>query len=246
MKLWFGIVFGGILLLAAHSSLAAANVTLRPAVEPVGYVARLLINETPFPGERGYVSEEDSMATMRALLLVLDARSRQIPWGYTRKEIAATSSGDILDIITAGGYHGQVEGFYRNAMAQLSMASRVTARIDNLTRIANKGAPGRFARLLNYAQALSLGYFSGIVPSPDLYQSITFISPWLVTGRAYSWMTDQDCYHPGGSFVRIPNNLSGRLGGNRFYTLEKRQAEPPPSAPGKRLVTLPNSGKTTP
>lgn len=245
MKAWVGIVFCCLFLLTARVS-PAANVTLRPAAEPAGYVARLLINETPFPGERGYVSEEDSKAAMRALLLVLDARRRQIPWGYTRKEIAATASGDVLDIITAGGYHGQVEGFYRDSTNQLSMASRVTARVDNLARIANKGAPGRFARLLNYAQALSLAYFNGIVPAPDLYQPITFISPWLVTGRAYSWMTDQDCYHPGGSFVRIPNNLSGRLGGNRFYTLEKRQAELPASTPGKKLVTLPVSGNSSP
>jgi len=55
---------------ALLSGMAAPKVTLMPATEPGGYIAHLLINETPFPGERGFVSEEDSKATMRALLLV--------------------------------------------------------------------------------------------------------------------------------------------------------------------------------
>jgi len=38
-------------------------------------------------------------------------------------------------------------------------------------------------------------------------------------------MSDKDSYHPGGDFVRIPDDLCGRLGGNRFYTLEKRSAD---------------------
>jgi len=42
-----------------------------------------------------------------------------------------------------------------------------------------------------------------------------------VTGRAYSWMTDVDSYHPGGNFVSIPSTDDGSLGGNRFFTLRK-------------------------
>jgi hypothetical protein len=42
-----------------------------------------------------------------------------------------------------------------------------------------------------------------------------------VTGRAYSWMTDVDCYNPGGNFVSIPSSDEGSLGGNRFFTLRK-------------------------
>ncbi len=50
--------------------------------------------------------------------------------------------------------------------------------------------------------------------------------PKKVTGRAYAWMADQECYHPGGDFVRIPDRLRGRLGGNRFYTLAYRAPAP--------------------
>ncbi len=229
------------LMAGALSGMAAPNVELLPAAETGGYIARLLINETPFPGERGYVSEEDSKATMRALLLVIDARRNRIPAGYTREEIADTRSGEVLDIITAGGFHGQMAGFYRDGKGRPAMAPRVTARVNNLLRIAREGEPGRFGRLLNYAQTLASAYLKGETPSPDLFQGITQIPPKKVAGGAYGWMTDQDYYHPGGSFVRIPDRLRGRLGGNRFFTLERRTSEAaPPPAPGAPLVTIPH------
>ncbi len=221
--------------------MAAPNGKLLSVAEPAGYIARLLINETPFPGERGYVSEEDSMATMRALLLVLDARSNRIPPGYSREEISDTRSSDVIDIVTAGGVHGQVAGFYRDGKGRPAMAARVHARVARLQGIAGGGEPGRFVRLLDYAQALASAYFKGVSPSPDLFAGITRIPPNKVAGRAYGWMTDQDYYHPGGDFVRIPDRLGGRLGGNRFFTLVRRTAEAAPlSASGSPLVTVPN------
>jgi hypothetical protein len=36
-------------------------------------------------------------------------------------------------------------------------------------------------------------------------------------------MTDVRGFDPGGSFVRIPDANQGSLGGNRFYTLEKKK-----------------------
>lgn len=224
----------------ALPGMAAPRVVLVPAAEPAGYIARLLINETPFPGERGYVSEEDSKATMRALLLVLDARSNRIPPGYTREEIAATHSSNVVDIITAGGLHGQMEGFYRDSKGRPAMAARVNARVANLVRIAGEGEPGRFARLLNYAQAAASDYLAGKPPEPDLFASLASIPPVKVTGHAYGWMSDQDYYHPGGDFVRIPDRHRGRLGGNRFFTLEKRAGQPQPkSDPGAPLFSVP-------
>ena len=223
------------------SGLAAPAVTLSPASETSGYVARLLINETPFPGERGYVSEEDSKTTMRALLLVIDARRDFVPPGYTRKEVADTLSRDVLDIITAGGFHGQMDGFYRDSKGRPAMAPRVIKRVDNLLRIAGGGDPGRFARLLTYAQQLASDYLAGKPPGPDIFENITHIPPKKVTGRAYGWMADQDFYHPGGTFVRIPDRQHGRLGGNRFFTLERRASDAAkPSASGSSaFVSIP-------
>src|SRR3954462_6265668 len=86
---------------------ANAQVTL-PAVGSVdGYVCRLLINEVPFPGERGYISEADTILAMDGLLRVLDARLKYIPPGYTQQQIAAVRTENIIDIITAGGEKGQ-------------------------------------------------------------------------------------------------------------------------------------------
>lgn len=201
-------------------SAAAGNfATLEPAGTKAGYLARLLINETPFPGERGYVSEEDTESAMREVLFVLDSRIKDIPPGYKQEEIAAVRTGDILDIITA---RNQCEGFSRDAAGNRTMAPRVGERIDYLMKIANSGkAPGRFARLINYAQSLATAYFATGPQGSDLFAGLTLVGGVPVTGRAYSWMTGQDVYHPGGNFVRIPEAQHGLLGGNRFFTLRK-------------------------
>jgi hypothetical protein len=98
----------------------------------------------------------------------------------------------------------------------------VHERISYLSKIGNDGSPGKFARLLNYGQDLANAYVQGGMKEADRFAGINRVGSTKVTGRAYSWMTDQDYYHPGGSFVRIPNDLKGRLGGNRFYTLKER------------------------
>lgn len=203
----------------------SVEAALLPATDPAGYVARLLINEVPFPGEHGYVSEEDTMAAMRALLFVLDSRINQVPAGYRQSEVAAINSKNVLDIITAGGEHGQMDGFYYK-QGQPAMVPRVTARINNLIKISQQGAPGRFARLINYAQEIASDYVSwGVVPSPDIFAGLSSIPPYKVTGRAYGWMTDKGYYHPGGTFIKIPDNKRGRLGGNRFFTLTQRSSK---------------------
>ncbi len=215
---------------------------LSDATKTEGYLARVLINEIPFPGEPSYQSELDSKSAMCSILYVLDSRINQIPNGYSREEIANTYSKKLIDIITAGGKRGQIDGFYKNK-DQLMMAPRVTKRINNLIRIANKGKPGRFSKLLKYAQKISSEYVNKQkLPRSDLYKKIEKIPPKKVTGRAYGWMTDRDYYKPGGSYVRIPNKLRGSLGGNRFYTLEtrfvkRRKSSNNPSSPTPKKET---------
>jgi hypothetical protein len=195
---------------------------LRPATDTSGYVARLLINEVPFPGEHGYVSEDDTKTAMRALLLVLDARIHRVPAGYRQIEVAAVDSDNVLDIITAGGERGQMDGFYYSH-GKPAMVPRITARINNLVHISNQGTPGRFARLISYAQQIADDYVSqGVGPHPDIFAELNSIPPYKVTGHAYGWMTDKGYYHPGGTFIKIPDNERGCLGGNRFFTLEQR------------------------
>lgn len=203
------------------SSSAFAAVTLPPPASPAGYICRLLINEVPFPGERGFVSEEQTRLAMDALLRVLDARLKHIPAPYTQQQVAAVRASDIFDIITAGGEKGQFDGFYRDDAGRPVMVPRVTERIDNLLSIASKGAPGRFARLLEHAAAIAGAYAKGAINCADPHISVRIAEGDDATGRAYSWMSDDPRFHPGGNFLRIADADDGSLGANRFFTLRK-------------------------
>lgn len=198
----------------------AAAVELPATQNPVGYVARLLINEVPFPGERGWISEADSRNGMRQVLLVLDARLNHVPAPYTQRQIATVRSSSVIDVMTAGGVHGQVEGFYRDQGGSAVISSHVSTRLDHLLTIANQGSPGRFARLIEHALDLTRTFLSAEPINPDLYIRLRRVQDRPVTGRAFSWMTDMGMFHPGGHYIRIPDEQAGRQGGNRFFTLE--------------------------
>jgi hypothetical protein len=161
------------------------------------------------------------MLAMEGLLRVLDARIKYIPQGYTQQQIAAVRSGNIIDIITAGGEKGQFDGFYRDASGTPVVVPRITERIDNLAEIAGRGQPGKFARLLEHAAALARGDTSGALACRDPHKDVHVVNGVSATGRAYSWMTDEPQYNPGGNFLRIPDDQDGSLGGNRFFTLRK-------------------------
>jgi hypothetical protein len=203
----------------ARTGQAAEFVSVDPPHTASGYLGRLLINENPFPGERGYVSVEDSKAGMRQVLWVLHSRMHHIPVGYTQAQIASVRSQDVLDVITA---KNQCEGFYRDARGRPTFAPRVEERLRYLKNIANEGGkPGKFADLLNYGQGLAAAYLKGGMQEADRFSGISIINRTPVTGHAYSWMTDRDCYKPGGNFVAIPDAQGGSPGGNRFFTLRR-------------------------
>ena len=217
--MWLRCILAAVWLSGAASAAAGDFASLQPAAQPAGYLARLLINESPFPGERGYVSEEDTKATMLSILWVLHSRIHHVPEGYSQEEIAAIRTQNIIDVITA---KGQCEGFSKGPDGKPATDARVEARIQNLLRIANSGGkPGRFASLLLYAQGLANAYLKEGIQGADRYAGLAMVNRIPVTGRAYSWMTGMDYYHPGGNFVKIPDAQQGVLGGNRFYTLRK-------------------------
>lgn len=207
------------LVFGAAGAAPAQFAKLEPAASPAGYLARLLINESPFPGEKGYLSEEDTKAAMLSILWVLHARMNHVPEGYQQEEVAAIRSRNVVDLITA---KNQCEGFFKDAAGKPAAAPRVEERIRYLSNIANSGAkPGRFAGLLNYGQGLASSYLKAGIQGADRFATLTRVNKVAVTGRAYSWMTDKDYYNPGGNFVSIPDAQQGSLGGNRFYTLRK-------------------------
>ena len=147
---------------------------MEAASAPSGYLARLLINEAPFPGERGFVSEEDTKATMLSILWVLHARMNHVPPGYKQEEIAAIRSQNVIEVITA---KNQCEGFSKDASGKPVSAPRVEARIQNLLRIANGGdKPGRFANLLNFGQGLASAYLAGGIPGADRFAGLTVVN----------------------------------------------------------------------
>ncbi len=199
-----------------------AGVELPPPEDPAGYIARLLINEVPFPGERGYVSEADTRAAMLAVLWVVESRLRHTPGGYSPDDLSAAGARDALDVITAGGEKGQCDGFYRDQSGRPVFSPRVGERVANLLKIAGQGEPGRFTRLLVYARDLAAAYVRGGIEEADRFAGLRRIGTVPVTGRGYAWMSDRDYYSPGGGFVRIPNAEGGVLGGNRFFTLKRR------------------------
>jgi hypothetical protein len=213
------------LFMLANTTLAQTGSTfvrLDPANTPSGYLARLLINEVPFPGERAYVSEAETQGAMVEILGVLHSRLRSIPTGYRQVQVAGVRSTNIIDIICGTGEKRQCEGFYRNASGQFVTAPRVEERLNYLIKIANSGGkPGRFANLLNFGQNLARAYVKEGITGADRYARLTKVGQTPVTGHAYSWMTDVDSYHPGGNYVSIPNSEEGSLGGNRFFTLRK-------------------------
>ena len=212
---------GGALVLAMSTLATEAGdfVRMDAPDSASGYLARLLINENPFPGERGYVSVEDSKMGMRQVLWVLDDRMHHIPTGYSQVQISSTRSQDILDVITA---RNQCEGFSSDPAGKRVCAPRVERRLNYLMKIANSGSePGKFADLLNYGQELARAYLQGGRQAADHFAGITVVNRIAVTGRGYSWMTDRDCYNPGGNFVAIPDAQGGSPGGNRFFTLRK-------------------------
>jgi len=207
--------------LALLPFLGATSGELPPSGTVPGFIALLLVNETPFPGERAWVSEEDTKAGMLAILWVLDSRIDSIPPGYTQAQIASEKCRNIIDVITAGGEKGQCDGFYRDDRGDFVAVPRVHERVDYLVQCSTRGKPGRFARLLDYAADLAAAYEKGGIGEADRFAGIRNVDGVPVTGRAYSWMTDRGSFHPGGNFVRIPDSESGSLGGNRFFTLRK-------------------------
>lgn len=204
---------------------AEAAPSLPPLDTAEGYLARLLINEVPFPGERGYRSEADSMAAMEQMLLVVDRRLQRVPPPYSQRQVAAVTSDDIIDIITAGGEKGQFDGFFRDAAGKPATVPRVGTRIDNLFRIAGQGEPGRFVRMLQHAIDVAARYVEETTRPDDRHAEAVKAEGKPATGGSYAWMTDEVRFHPGGFFLRIDDQFHGGLGGNRFFTLEK---DPPP------------------
>jgi len=183
------------------------------------YLAALLINEVPFPGEPAFKNAADSKAAMEAILWTIHSRRAALPTGYTRRQVAATPSTNLVDILTAAN---QMEGFFKTDDDRHTFAPRVKERVDYLNLLGQRDDTPTITELLGYARTAAHDYVLGnALPFPNPFASLTNLPPDEVTGSPYGWMTDDPVFHPGGNFIRIPDNAGGSLGGNRFFTLRK-------------------------
>ena len=170
--------FASLLLLALAAvvlpqRVSAAFVELDPPTTVSGYLASLLINEAPFPGENGYVSEQNTQAAMLAILWVLNSRICHIPVGYKQVWVAGVQTSNVIDVIVGTGEKRQCEGFYRDSSGRFVSDARVRERINYLLNIANSGGkPGRFANLMNYGQGLARAYVKGGVEGADRFAGL--------------------------------------------------------------------------
>ncbi|HOB98996.1 MAG TPA: hypothetical protein PKM43_09655 [Verrucomicrobiota bacterium] len=96
-------------LATAQGQSAAVFARVDPANTTSGYLARLLIDEVPFPGERAYQSEATSQAAMMQILWVLHSRTHLIPKGYAQQHVAGMRTTNIIDVITGTGERRQCE-----------------------------------------------------------------------------------------------------------------------------------------
>ena len=110
----------GVVPFVTYAESPAAHVALPPADTVPGYVALLLVNETPFPGEKGWVSEADTKAAMLAILWVLESRLHHVPEGYRQEQLASVRCDDIIDVITAGGECASASPISSNAPIRAS------------------------------------------------------------------------------------------------------------------------------
>jgi hypothetical protein len=206
-----------------HPAGVSDALSLPPASCTTGFVARLLINEVAFPGERGFSDEADSRAAMAAILHVLDARLNHVPPGYRAEELRATRANDLAGIIVANDGSDQCTGFFRDETGRLRVEARVEERLDHLLGLARKAPePTRVTRLLAFAHGLAEAYLQGGIDGLNRYEKLSKIDGVAVTGRAYAWQSDRHPGNPGEGYVAIPDAEEGRLGGNRFYTLRQR------------------------
>jgi hypothetical protein len=117
---------------------AHAGVTLPAANSVEGYLCRLLINEVPFPGERGYTSEADTMLAMEGCCACSMRAS-----STSRRGIRSSRSPRCARQHHRHHHGRRREGAVRRLLPRRSgtpvMVPRITQRIDNLLEISGAG-----------------------------------------------------------------------------------------------------------
>jgi hypothetical protein len=160
-----------------------------------GVVARLVIVENRTPDHPQY-NDEEVFKSMMAMWAVVHNRL------YNHPELfGAPHAANLIDIITAPG---QFHGFSRAASGEVMISADLQHRIDEVLRIANTGAPGKYYQFIKKATEAAADHLPGLDP----FRAIDNIDGVPVTGGGYGWRA-ANASDPGGRFIPIPASRGG-------------------------------------
>ena len=180
-------------------------IQLPPITTVEGVVARLLIAECRTPADHLHYDEAQVLICMKAMKAVVHNRLHHHP-----ELFGAPNAANYIDIITAPG---QFHGFSKDASGNVVISPDVQHRIDDVLRLANTGAPGKFYRFVENAINVANGGIN------DPFAGVTNIGGVPVTGGGYGWRA-ASASDPGGKLIPIPASIGGVIQGNKFYALK--------------------------
>lgn len=180
---------------------------LPPLTSDAGVLARMLIAESRNPNSPGYDAAEVNRG-LQAMKATVENRLRTNPAQFNARDARTWT-----DIVTAPG---QWHGFSRGTRGDVVIAPDVARRVEDVVRIANTGAPGRFHAFVSSVLATVRD------PARDPFAGLTSVgtppNAVRVLGGAFGWRTAGSSA-PGGRFVAVPATSGGVVAGNQFYTL---------------------------
>lgn len=168
-----------------------------------GILARVMIAEARNPGYASYDADE-ARRCLQAMKAVVDNRLRHRP-----ERFGARGATNYADVVTA---RGQWAGFAKDASGNPAVSSGVQARIDDVLRRANSGAPGRYHAFVSMVLEVAAAAVS------DPFASITLIDGTTVMDGAFGWRTAGSS-SPGGAFVAYTPAQGGEIAGIQFYAV---------------------------
>jgi hypothetical protein len=175
-----------------------------------GALAHLLLSESLTPFSKDYDFDQ-VVRGMKAIRAIVDNRLHHIPAKYPAKDLDADGAANARDIIGKAKFQG-----FSLSGGKLAMTAGVQNRIADTLKQANTGKPGKFHKHVQAALDVAKG------PPDDAFKGLKMVGTVAVTGRVYAMFQAAAGGGPGGDFVYIGEANGGLLGGNKFYTLKKR------------------------
>jgi len=175
-----------------------------------GAIAHLLLSESLTPFSKDYDADQ-VVRGMKAIRAILDNRLNHVPQKYAAKDVDADGAKTARDVIGKGKFQG-----FSQTGGKIAVSDGVRKRIDDILKQANTGKPGKFYKHVQAALEVAKS------PADDPFKDLKMVGTVAVTGRVYGMYQAAAGGDLGGDFVYIGKDAGGLLGGNKFYTLKKR------------------------